>query len=372
MTNRSRPIAIDLFCGAGGMSLGFEQAGFDVVLAVDADKIHSKIHEENFPDGLTVCSDLKRVSGDTLKKAAKLGRKRIDVVFGGPPCQGFSAGGKNRPDDERNHLLLEFARLVGELQPRYFVMENVDQLLSPHNRRPLERFTRKIKRCGYSIVEDVQILNAADFGVPQRRRRAFLMGARAGLQLPTYPEPSWFSSRPRPTVWDAIRDLPNIERYESLLESDVFVGRLKKPSAYAAALRGDTKSSTDLSRKRRGILEGLSGCRRTLHSNAVIRRFAATGPGDQEPISRFFRLDPKSVSMTIRAGTGTDRGSFTAPRPIHPHEARCITVREAARLHSFPDWFQFHPTKWHGFRQVGNSVPPLLARAVARRIATLL
>lgn len=371
MSLSKRPLAIDLFCGAGGMSLGFEQAGFDVVVAVDADAIHAAVHAKNFPRELTICADVAQLGGDDIRKVAKLKRKQIDVVFGGPPCQGFSAGGMKRPDDERNYLLLEFARLVGELQPRYFVMENVDQLLSSRNHKLLQRFKRKIKRAGYSLVEDICVLNAADFGVPQRRRRAFVMGARKGLELPIYPKPSWFTSKPSPTVWDAISDLPNIERYQSLVESDVFVGKLKKPSDYAAVLRGETKSSMDLSR-RRVVVDGLSGCMRTNHCTKVVERFAATEPGRQEPISRFFRLDARSVSMTIRAGTGSDRGGFTAPRPIHPKSARCITVREAARLHSFPDWFEFHPTKWHGFRQVGNSVPPFLARAVARRIATLL
>jgi DNA (cytosine-5)-methyltransferase 1 len=98
------------------------------------------------------------------------------------------------------------------------------------------------------------------------------------------------------------------------------------------------------------------------------RRFAATAHGDTEPVSRFLKLDPDGVSNTLRAGTASDRGAFTSPRPIHPYSPRCITVREAARLHSYPDWFRFHVTKWHGFRQIGNSVPPLLARAVAAQV----
>jgi DNA (cytosine-5)-methyltransferase 1 len=107
---------------------------------------------------------------------------------------------------------------------------------------------------------------------------------------------------------------------------------------------------------------------RTEHTPLSQRRFRSTECGKTEPISRFLKLDPDGICNTLRAGTGSDRGAFTSPRPIHPHAARCITVREAARLHSYPDWFRFHATKWHGFRQIGNSVPPLLGRAVAAEL----
>jgi DNA (cytosine-5)-methyltransferase 1 len=112
----------------------------------------------------------------------------------------------------------------------------------------------------------------------------------------------------------------------------------------------------------------LTSSLRTVHTPASRRRFAATNHGESEPISRFLKLDPEGLCNTLRAGTASDRGAFTSPRPIHPHANRCITVREAARLHSYPDWFRFHVTKWHGFRQVGNSVPPRLAEAVAREL----
>ena len=105
-----------------------------------------------------------------------------------------------------------------------------------------------------------------------------------------------------------------------------------------------------------------------MHTDLSKRRFLETRPGDTEPVSRFHKLDPEGVCNTIRAGTASDHGAFTSPRPIHPYSPRCITVREAARLHSYPDWFRFHVTKWHGFRQIGNSVPPLLARAVASKV----
>src|SRR5208337_1310080 len=116
----------------------------------------------------------------------------------------------------------------------------------------------------------------------------------------------------------------------------------------------------------------LTSSLRTIHTDLSKKRFMETQPGDTEPVSRFHKLDPKGVCNTIRAGTASDRGAFTSPRPIHPLSPRCITVREAARLHSYPDWFRLHVTKWHGFRQVGNSVPPLLGRAVAAKVAEAL
>jgi DNA (cytosine-5)-methyltransferase 1 len=145
-----------------------------------------------------------------------------------------------------------------------------------------------------------------------------------------------------------------------LLERDWVYAKFGRPSPYALRLRAsnDTLKGKFL----------LSSSLRTIHTELSVRRFNDTAPGNVEPVSRFLKLDPNGISNTLRAGTASDRGAFTSPRPIHPFSPRCITVREAARLHSYPDWFRFHVTKWHGFRQIGNSVPPLLAQAVASRI----
>jgi DNA (cytosine-5)-methyltransferase 1 len=124
----------------------------------------------------------------------------------------------------------------------------------------------------------------------------------------------------------------------------------------------------DLSHPRRWDPRLLTSSAQTAHTDLSIRRFAATNPGDTEPVSRFYRLHPKGLCNTLRAGTGSERGAYTSPRPIHPKLPRVISVREAARLHSLPDWFQLHTTKWHGFRQIGNAVAPLLGRAVGESI----
>jgi len=371
-----RPTGIDLFAGAGGMSLGFEQAGFDVAAAVDLDPVNVSSHTKNFPHCRGVQADVSTLSGKSLLDLVGLSGECVDVLFGGPPCQGFSLIGRRRIEDERNLLLSHFARLVREIRPRYFVLENVPGLMMGNCVEILHSFTRCIRKAGYDLVEPVRILDAADFGVPQRRQRAFVLGFRKGIAPPRYPEPDAnFCDSGRgsfPTVWDAIGDLPDLGLCPELLESDRYHGSLGRPSEYAKRLRAlDAKGKgVELRKTLNG--RGLGGCLRTKHSSDTQRRFAETAPGTSEKVSRFFRLSCGGMAPTLRAGTGPDFGSHTAARPIHPKEPRCITTREAARLHSFPDWFEFHPTKWHGFRQVGNSVPPLLAQAVALALFELL
>jgi DNA (cytosine-5)-methyltransferase 1 len=175
-----------------------------------------------------------------------------------------------------------------------------------------------------------------------------------------------------PTVSEAIGDLPEIEVFDELFESDCLLWQARDASSYARRLNGADEDPDDFSYRRlydRGLLTGL---RRTRHSERSKDRFAATPPGSTEPVSRYFRLKLDGLANTLRAGTGRDYGSFSAPRPIHPLQPRCITVREAARLHSFPDWFRFHHTIWHGFREIGNAVPPLVARAIGAEVLSAL
>jgi DNA (cytosine-5)-methyltransferase 1 len=361
-----RPVGIDLFAGAGGLSLGFEQAGFDVAAAVEIDPIHSAVHEFNFPHCAALCADASQITAYDIRKAAKLKRAQVDVVFGGAPCQGFSMIGKRALDDPRNRLLLEFVRLTVELDANYFVFENVKGLTVGLHRKLLEELIDAFHSNGYEVHLPYRVLNAADFGVPQDRRRLFLMGAKKGLPLPHYP---LHTASLHTTVWEAIGDLPDVDEYPELIETDVLAKvRFGRASRYARILRGSIADKTDFSNPRIWDSKRLTSCLRTEHTPLSQRRFKSTEPGKVEPVSRFLKLDPNGICNTLRAGTGSDHGAFTSPRPIHPYAARCITVREAARLHSYPDWFRLHATKWHGFRQVGNSVPPLLARAVASQL----
>ncbi|HKQ49893.1 MAG TPA: DNA cytosine methyltransferase [Phycisphaerae bacterium] len=373
---KGRFTAVDLFCGVGGMSLGFEQAGFKILAGFDSNPINVTSYAHNFPKGHAFEADLSRITGPEIRRLVGLKKKdRIDVLFGGPPCQGISVIGKREIADRRNGLLFHFARLVRQLQPRYFVVENVGGLVLGEARSLLESFVRRAKLAGYH-VQDVDVLCASDFGVPQRRERVFIFGCLKRLDLPAYPSPcnpaSAVWGTRKPTVWSAIGDIPDVDRFEYLLEKDELIDPLGQPRAYAAVLRGNVDDPKDHAPARRFSSRKLGGCLRTIHSKETVKRFAYTEPGTSEPTSRYFRLEKTGKANTLRAGTGPDYGSYTAARPIHPVHPRCITVREAARLHSFPDWFSFHPTKWHGFQQVGNSVPPLFARAVAREIVAVL
>jgi DNA (cytosine-5)-methyltransferase 1 len=362
--NMNRPIGIDLFAGAGGMSLGFEQAGFDVVAAVEIDPIHCATHEYNFPETATICASVIDLSGAEIRRRAKLGNKEIDVVFGGAPCQGFSLMGKRVFDDPRNQLVFHYVRLVKELQPKYCVFENVKGLTLGQHVQFLEELIAALGQAGYEVLMPYKVLNAADYGVPQDRRRLFLIGTRQGLKLPNYPEPR----QHRVTVWDAIGDLPDAEQFEALWHQDFVPTRWKTTSPYARALRGLDPDPHDYSYQREFVTNLLTCSLRTEHTQSSRSRFKATPQGKTERISRFRKLEPEGLCNTLRAGTDSARGAHTSPRPIHPFLPRVITVREAARLHSYPDWFRLHATKWHGCRQIGNSVPPMLARAVASEL----
>jgi DNA (cytosine-5)-methyltransferase 1 len=370
-----RPIAIDLFAGAGGMTLGFEQAGFDVLAAVELDPIHASVHEYNFPFWTTICRSVSETSAQEIRELSNIGDRDIDVVFGGPPCQGFSLMGKRDLGDERNSLVFNFLRLVLDLQPKYFVMENVRGMTIGKHRQVLETIMAEFESHGYQVKQNPQVLNAAHYGVPQNRQRLFLLGCRQDLTLPHYPEAITHQKADlpqAPTVAEAIGDLPEANHYPELKLRDWVVASYGEPSPYAHKLRTPSLVEDNYAYGRKYPAELLTCSRRTNHTAETIARFEQTIPGKSDRISHFYRLDLAGLCTTLRAGTASNHGAFTSPRPIHPLTPRCITVREAARLHSYPDWFMFHATKWHGFRQIGNSVPPLLAQAIAQEIVKAL
>lgn len=343
------------------MSLGFEQAGFHVVAGVDFDSINIESYRKNFPKSKAILGNLAKLTGKEIRALAGIGNQKIDVVFGGPPCGGFSLIGKRKPNDSRNKLIFHFVRLVKELKPDYFVFENVRGLAIGRTKKKLKAFLKQIKASGYETVEPVQILNDKNYGVPQDRQRLIILGRRKKAAPLKYPNGTGMIVN----VWDAIGDLPNIENKAYLFEQNSYLGNLKKPSNYAKLMRGVVRDKSNHSYKRTLNGLGLTGFKRSRHSKDTIRRFLETKQGNSEVVSRLYKLSKNGVARTLRAGADRDHGSYTAPRPIHPVYPRCITIREGARLHSFPDWFQFDETIWHGFRQIGNSVPPLLVRAIA-------
>lgn len=378
--SRVRPIGIDLFAGAGGLSLGFEQAGFDVAAAVEIDPIHAAVHQFNFPHCAMLPQSVIGLTGNEIRRAANIQKRRIDAVFGGAPCQGFSLIGQRALDDPRNALVREFVRLVAELDATYFVFENVKGLTVGRHRQFLLEVIEAFAAVGYCIQLPWQVLNAHSYGVPQNRERLFLIGGKQGYELPSYPVPFTIAAGkgkgnlpPGPSCEDALGDLPEAEDYDELLEGDsVETDAWSKPSTYARRLRCLDENSWYYAYCRCWEARLLTASTRSEHTKISRHRFANTKPGTVEPISHFFRLPKDGIANTLRAGTDSARGAFTSPRPIHYEKARCITVREMARLHGFPDWFRFHKTKWHGARQIGNSVPPPLARAIAEQIVKVL
>ncbi|WP_200814886.1 DNA cytosine methyltransferase [Blastococcus haudaquaticus] len=407
-----RPLAIDLFAGAGGLSLGLEQAGFDVVTAVEYDPVHAATHEFNFPQTKVLCADVSApLTAERLRAAVREGLARhgrdasdwngeLDLLAGGPPCQGFSLIGKRLIDDKRNQLVFHFYRLVVELRPRYFIMENVPGMAKGGHASVLSELISELEDAGYHFSDHAKfrVLNAADFGVPQERHRLFLIGTRNDQTRTAEPPTAIVKPVPKragtpgrkrlelatpssvmlptgPTVGDAILDLPDLDTFDELkscdavtLTPDEIAAMNGTASSYARRLRGLDWDLQDFSYARVWDPTLLTSSMRTVHTEKSILRFHKTDPGNTEPVSRFYKLDPEGLCNTLRAGSGSERGAFTSPRPLHPLLPRVLSNREAARLHSFPDWFRVHTTKWHGFRQIGNAVAPLVGRAVGAAV----
>lgn len=367
-------------------------AGFSVKSAVELDDLASKAHKKNFPHCKVIEEDITKVTGNMLLEAAEVEKGEVDVVIGGPPCQGFSLAGKRALDDVRNELLGDYARIVLEIMPKFFVMENVKGLLSYKSGKVLEDFIEQMTN-HYLITLPVKILNAADFGVPQNRERLFVIGVRSDLNyIMRYPKPTHikpsdarfqYSSLHKdhssdvegelhycPTVADALSDLPNPNIYPKLIEGDSIVNKISGSyiSEFAKEMRRIVVKDDDYSTPRPDWDKNLlTNTKRTKHEKGIYNEFLKLKEGEIHR-SRRKKLNANGLSPTIRAGTKSDKGSYTALRPIHYKQPRVITVREGARLMSFPDWMDFHETKWHGFRLVGNAVPPLLAKAVAKEI----
>lgn len=341
---------VDLFCGTGGFSLGAHAAGLEVVRAIDIDPVLTSTVSSNFPGVNLTMGDVAKLTGNDLRRSVA---EPIDGLIGGPPCQGFSLIGLRDCSDPRRLLVDHFFRLVAELRPTFFVMENVVGLVQGDSKAVLENAMCRLPP-DY-VLAGPTILDASDFGVPTNRRRVFVVGVladRADLPLLTPP-----ANVLKVTVRDAITDL--VGAIEVGADGDGFdlckLSTNAKVSHYAAALRSHDCRTT--------------GNRRTAHADTVAKRFAGVPPGSTDPVGRHQRLSWEGLCPTLRAGTGADRGSYQSVRPLHPNEPRVITVREAARLQGFPDRHRFHPTIWHSFRMIGNSVPPPLAAGVLRRVA---
>ncbi len=352
------------------MSLGAARAGFSLGAAFEWDPIALGSHAVNFPNASHGLRDVGQLSGkDVLESVG--GTAPVGIV-GGPPCQGFSSIGKRVVDDPRNSLFGNFFRIVAEVRPKFFVAENVPGLLGERNAKIVAQALDNIPS-DYRILTPT-IMKASDFGVPTTRRRVFFVGYNPNEMEPLIEEELFRPAGAEVNVGRALRGLPTIRASWQTAEQGWRQASYAADDAdFASRLTGRIPAGVGdkaaIKKLKAGILSGNLG---TEHTLDVVKRFRSVKPGQIDAISRAPRLSAEGFCPTLRAGTNSDRGSFQALRPIHHKSPRVITPREAARLQGFPDWFQFHETKWHSFRQIGNSVSPPVAETLLSRIRSKL
>jgi len=303
---------VDLFCGAGGMTQGLLQAGFQPVASVEVNPIASATHIKNFPDCHHFCDDIKNLNSQNF--LAQIGSPEVHLVVGGPPCQGFSVAGKRDPNDPRNRLFREFVRIVSEIRPWYVVMENVPGILTIQKGAVKQAICEAFEEIGYPHVS-VAVLESAAYGIPQIRPRAIFIANRFGMPNP-YPKPQLLSEKYK-AIESAIDDLPEYTRIPEINHEW------------------------------------------TRHSAEYMERLAKVPPGGSLYASyadAFKRQYPGKPSMTVKENHGGTH--------IHPYLNRVISAREMARLQTFPDSFIFEGSMKKAMWQIGNAVPPRLAECI--------
>jgi DNA (cytosine-5)-methyltransferase 1 len=390
---------IDLFAGAGGLSVGFHLAGFHSLLFNESDLQAANTFQENFPMATPFVCPIEKLTTRRIREEAELDGRDVDVVLGGPPCQGFSINAPIRSDkDPRNHLFRHYVRLVLEgLRPKFVVMENVPGLVSLDGGKTLDDVRLSFEKAGYRVA--FKILNAAHYGVPQERWRLVFLGTRLPGVEPSLPEPVHYSNqrpnfaggieftfrhaigkreqslffddalRPPTTVGDALSDLPPIPSGGG---DPIMKSELPARSAYQELMRkGSSRlynhqcadiASINMQRLRH-VKPG--GSWRDIPYELLPKGLQRARRSDHT--KRYGRLDPTSLSSTILTKCDPHWGTF-----FHYEQDRVISVREAARLQSFPDTFHFMGSLGDQYKQVGNAVPPLLAKAIAEHIKELM
>ena len=322
---------IDLFSGAGGFSLGFERAGFTNLFAVEIQKEYCQTYKANFANHTLLEEDIASISKEKIKEL--LGEVDVDVIIGGPPCQGFSIAGnigRKFIDDPRNRLFLEFVRFVSIVQPKAFVMENVARLYTHNKSKTREEIIESFNKLGYKV--ECKILNSADYGVPQVRKRVIFIGSKVGDAI-LFPE---VTHKEHKTLKQALQNLPTLQSGEA---SHLLNHKAMKHSKQMLLKMSYLKDG-----------EGREKIPPNLRPKS----------GD---VRKYIKYNSSKPSITI---TGDMRKVF------HPFENRALTVRELARLQSFPDDFEFKSTTMAQQQQVGNAVPPLMAQAIANAITKML
>lgn len=341
--NKKSYNVIDLFCGCGGLSLGFEKAGFNVLLGVDVWEDALMTYRHNHKNPNTLCGDLYTLTPEEV--ADKINHERIDVIIGGPPCQGFSVAGKRIVEDKRNELYKSFVRMVAHFKPKTFVMENVPNILSLGEGIIRDSIVNDFSDLGYKVV--YKVLLASDYGVPQNRRRAIFVGMLNGSEfdfnIPVVEH--------KVTCGEALSDLPE----NSISEGGDYP--IDAENDYQVLIRANSK--------------GVHNHEITIH-NEQTQRIISMVPdggnykdlpqelqGTRKVHIAWTRLNSQRPSITIDTG---HRHHF------HYKWNRVPTVRECARIQSFPDDFIFLKSRTSQYKQVGNAVPPLMAEAIAKQL----
>lgn len=339
-----KPTVIDLFSGCGGLSLGFEKAGYKILAGVDNWSDALKTFSHNHEDSRAILNDLSTLDIKSFIKEEKL--KKVDIVIGGPPCQGFSIAGKRIVDDERNMLYKSFLAFVKELKPKVFLMENVPNIMSMGKGVVKDAILEDFTSIGYNV--STKILLASDFGVPQNRKRAFFIGVKDNKQKFEFPEPT---QTEKINTKDAISDLPDID-----LEDGVKYP-LPPISPFQKAMRNGNKYlyNHQLTNHKPKTVEIIS----LVPDGGNYKNLPKNLQGTRKVNIAWTRLNSKKPSFTIDTG---HRHHF------HYKYNRVPTVRESARIQSFPDDFIFLGSKTSQYKQVGNAVPPILSRVLAQSI----
>jgi DNA (cytosine-5)-methyltransferase 1 len=366
-------VAVDLFAGAGGLSEGFRQAGFEIAAAGDHDAACAETFRRSHPDTVFLECPVEEVRAGELLRLLGLKKGELDVLLGGPPCQAFSVYNHQRGmHDERSGLFREYLRIVEGMMPRFVVLENVTGITSVAQGRAVTEIRSSLEELGYHV--ESRILRAEEFGVPQERRRIFFLGSREHTTIPwperTHGPRETLFDRARPdfvTVWDAISDLPALKIREG---QEVAEYTEAPKSEYQRQLRAFSSSElynhvapslAPINLERLKFIPQGGSWRDIPHEllPAGMKRAKRS-----DHTKRYGRLNPQGLASTILTKCDLHWGAY-----IHPEQERTLTVREAARFQSFPDHNRFFGSRMEQFRQVGNAVPPLLARAVATSIA---
>ncbi len=379
--------AVSLFCGAGGFCAGVQMAGFGIACAVENDESAVETHKANFLGVQMFASDIAKFlrGGASSSPPEDAARSRpVDLVFGGPPCQGFSQIGPRNPDDPRNKLYRHFVRVVRVLRPAAFIMENVPNMLSMEGGAFRSRIVKSFGRAGYKRSAVLDLL-ASDFGVPQERRRIFIVGIRDDVKFSgnlldaCQSHLSSFRVAEPVSVWQAISDLPSAVSVDDSPLDYPQLGR-GRPSMFRSHVRLDLDGPLLNARQKQQLVgelalhnhhtKGMESRRRSIVSMIMPGMTGSCLPKSLWKGVRshkWRRLNPDKPSHTILAQMARDLSEW-----IHPYEDRWITVREAARLQSFHDGFRFLGSEYQQLKQIGNAVPPLLGYSIASAVRGVL